>query len=89
MNILDLHELRDGVSNSANRLRRGFSPWIHLSENDPLMRVLYSITRPSVGRALKQKRTEVRSTSRRVYQTGRNAAAAPAAGEPEQGEKKA
>jgi len=79
MNILDLHELRDGVSNSANRLRRGFSPWIHL----------YSITRPSVGRALKQKRTEVRSTSRRVYQTGRNAAAAPAAGEPEQGEKKA
>jgi hypothetical protein len=89
MNILDLHELRDGVSGAAHRLRRGFNPWIHLSEDDPLMRVLYSITRPMNGRVLKPKRAEVRNTSRRVFQTGRNAEAAPAAAaEAEQGAKK-
>jgi hypothetical protein len=87
MNILDLHEIRDGVLGASARLRRGFSPWIHLSEDAPLMRVLYSITRPANGRVLKPKRAEVRNISRRVFQTGRNVEASPAA-ETEQGAKK-
>jgi hypothetical protein len=48
MNILDLHDLRDGISGLARRVSRGFNPFIHISEDDPLMRVLYSITRPAL-----------------------------------------
>jgi hypothetical protein len=49
MNILDLHELRDGVSGLTRKVRRSFNPFIHLSEDDPLIRALYAITRPAVS----------------------------------------
>jgi hypothetical protein len=48
MNILDLHELRDGVSGLTRRITRRFNPFIHLSEDEPLMRALYAITRPAL-----------------------------------------
>jgi hypothetical protein len=48
MNIFDLHDLRDGVSGLTRRVTRSFSPFIHLSEDDPLIRALYSITRPAM-----------------------------------------
>jgi hypothetical protein len=44
MDIHDLHGLRDGAS--PRRLRR-FNPFIHLSTDTPLMRMLFSITRPA------------------------------------------
>jgi hypothetical protein len=47
MNILDLHELRDGVSGLSRKVTRRFNPFIHLSEDDPLIRALYAITRPA------------------------------------------
>jgi hypothetical protein len=43
MDINDLHDLRDGAS---VRPRRMFNPYIHLSTDTPLMRMLFSITRP-------------------------------------------
>jgi hypothetical protein len=43
MDINDLHDLRDGTS---PRRRRAFNPYIHLSTDTPLMRMLFSITRP-------------------------------------------
>jgi hypothetical protein len=43
MDINDLHDLRDGAS---PRRRRTFNPFIHLSTETPLMRMLFSITRP-------------------------------------------
>jgi hypothetical protein len=43
MDINDLHDLRDGAS---VRRRRTFNPFIHLSTETPLMRMLFSITRP-------------------------------------------
>jgi hypothetical protein len=44
MDINDLHDLRDGTS---VRRRRKFNPVIHLSTDTPLMRMLFSITRPA------------------------------------------
>jgi hypothetical protein len=49
MNILDLHELRDGVSGLTRKITRGFNPFIHISEDDPLIRALYAITRPALS----------------------------------------
>jgi hypothetical protein len=43
MDVNDLHDLRDGAS---VRRRRTFNPFIHLSTDTPLMRMLFSITRP-------------------------------------------
>jgi hypothetical protein len=43
MDINDLHDLRDGAS---SRRHRAFNPFIHLSPETPLMRLLFSITRP-------------------------------------------
>jgi hypothetical protein len=43
MDINDLHDLRDGA---APRRRRMFNPYIHLSTDTPLMRMLFAITRP-------------------------------------------
>jgi hypothetical protein len=43
MDINDLHDLRDGAS---PRRHRAFNPFIHLSTETPLMRMLFSITRP-------------------------------------------
>ena len=43
MDINDLHDLRDGAS---PRRHRTFNPFIHLSTDAPLMRMLFSITRP-------------------------------------------
>jgi len=43
MDINDLHDLRDG---SSPRRHRTFNPFIHLSPDTPLMRMLFSITRP-------------------------------------------
>jgi hypothetical protein len=43
MDINDLHALRDGAS---PRRHRAFNPFIHLSTETPLMRMLFSITRP-------------------------------------------
>jgi hypothetical protein len=43
MDINDLHDLRDGAS---ARRRRTFNPFVHLSTDTPLMRMLFSITRP-------------------------------------------
>jgi hypothetical protein len=43
MDINDLHDLRDGAS---PRVRRTFNPFIHLSTDTPLMRMLFTITRP-------------------------------------------
>jgi hypothetical protein len=43
MDINDLHGLRDG----APRRQRVFNPFIHLSVDTPLMRLLFSITRPT------------------------------------------
>jgi hypothetical protein len=50
MNILDLHELRDGISGATRRLTRQFNPFIHVSQDDPLIRALYAITRPATKR---------------------------------------
>jgi hypothetical protein len=44
MDINDLHDLRDGAS---PRRHRKFNPFIHLSTETPLMRMLFSITRPA------------------------------------------
>jgi hypothetical protein len=44
MDINDLHDLRDGAS---VRRRRIYNPFIHLSTDTPLMRMLFTITRPS------------------------------------------
>ena len=44
MDINDLHDLRDGAS---LRRRRTFNPFIHISTETPLMRMLFSITRPA------------------------------------------
>jgi hypothetical protein len=54
MNILDLHEIRDGILGESKRLRRAFNPFIHLSEDEPLMRVLYTITRSVPKNATKK-----------------------------------
>src|SRR5580658_7274830 len=43
MDINDLHDLRDGAS---PRRHRTFNPFIHLSVDSPLMRMLFQITRP-------------------------------------------
>jgi hypothetical protein len=43
MDINDLHDLRDGASPKRHRT---FNPFIHLSTETPLMRMLFSITRP-------------------------------------------
>lgn len=43
MDINDLHDLRDGTS---PRRHRTFNPFIHLSPDAPLMRLLFTITRP-------------------------------------------
>jgi hypothetical protein len=43
MDINDLHDLRDGTSPRRHRL---FNPFIHLSVDSPLMRMLFTITRP-------------------------------------------
>jgi hypothetical protein len=43
MDINDLHALRDGES---PRRHRRFNPFIHISTETPLMRMLFSITRP-------------------------------------------
>jgi hypothetical protein len=43
MDINDLHDLRDGAS---PRRRPAFNPFIHLATDTPLMRMLFSITRP-------------------------------------------
>jgi hypothetical protein len=43
MDINDLHDLRDGAS---PRRHRRFNPFIHVSPETPLMRMLFSITRP-------------------------------------------
>jgi hypothetical protein len=43
MDINDLHDLRDGTS---PRRHRAFNPFIHVSTETPLMRMLFSITRP-------------------------------------------
>ena len=43
MDINDLHDLRDGAS---PRRHRAFNPFIHLSPETPLMRMLFAITRP-------------------------------------------
>jgi hypothetical protein len=44
MDVNDLHALRDGAS---TRRRRTFNPFIHLSNDTPLMQMLFSITRPA------------------------------------------
>jgi hypothetical protein len=44
MDINDLHDLRDG---KTVRRRRTFNPFIHISHDTPLMRMLYNITRPA------------------------------------------
>jgi hypothetical protein len=43
MDINDLHDLRDGAS---PRRHPAFNPFVHLSVDTPLMRMLFSITRP-------------------------------------------
>ncbi len=43
MDINDLHSVRDG---NTVRRRRAFTPFIHISHNTPLMKMLYNITRP-------------------------------------------
>jgi len=53
MNILDLHELRDGVFSSSKRLTRSFNPFIHVDQDAPLIRALYAITRPAFQREQK------------------------------------
>jgi hypothetical protein len=53
MNILDLHELRDGIFSSSRRLTRSFNPFIHVNQDDPLIRALYAITRPAFQREAK------------------------------------
>jgi hypothetical protein len=53
MNILDLHELRDGIFGSSKRLGRSFNPFIHVNEDAPLIRALYTITRPAFQREAK------------------------------------
>jgi hypothetical protein len=55
MDINDLHALRDGVS---TRRQRRFNPFIHLSTDSPLMRMLFSITRPAGA--------EVKASTKRV-----------------------
>ena len=44
MDVSDLHDIRDGTS---PRRHRAFNPFVHLSPDSPLMRVLFSITRPT------------------------------------------
>lgn len=44
MDIHDLHDVRDGA---GPRRQRVFNPFIHLSVDTPLMRLLFSITRPT------------------------------------------
>jgi hypothetical protein len=44
MNIYHLHEIRDGKS---IRRRKAYNPYIHLSDNTPMMQMLFSITRPA------------------------------------------
>jgi hypothetical protein len=53
MDINDLHDLRDGAS---PRRHRAFNPFIHLSPEAPLMRLLFSITRPGHDAKLANKR---------------------------------
>jgi hypothetical protein len=55
MDVNDLHGLRDGIS---TRRQRRFNPFIHLSTDTPLMRMLFSITRPAGP--------EVKATTKRV-----------------------
>jgi hypothetical protein len=55
MDINDLHALRDGAS---TRRQRRFNPFIHLSTDTPLMRMLFSITRPPAA--------EMNATKKRV-----------------------
>jgi hypothetical protein len=55
MDINDLHGLRDGVS--PRHVRR-FNPFVHLSTDTPLMRMLFSITRPAGA--------EVKAVAKRV-----------------------
>ena len=43
MDINDLHAVRDGKS---IRRHRAYNPYIHLFPNSPMMRLLFSITRP-------------------------------------------
>ena len=43
MDINDLHDLRDGAAPSRHPR---FNAFIHLSPDTPLMRMLFSITRP-------------------------------------------
>jgi hypothetical protein len=43
MDINDLHDLRDGASPRRHRM---FNPYIHISTDTPLMRMLFAITRP-------------------------------------------
>ncbi len=44
MDIHDLHDVRDGA---APRRQRVLNPFVHISVDTPLMRLLFSITRPT------------------------------------------
>ena len=75
MDINDLHDLRDGAS---PRRRRQFNPFIHLSTETPLMRMLFSITRP--GAAAKEHHLankRVASRKKIIHAAGSAAAAPP------------
>ncbi len=57
MDINDLHDLRDGAS---PRRHRRFNPFIHLSTDTPLMRMLFTITRPAAPEVGTSKKRVVR-----------------------------
>lgn len=80
MNILDLHELRDGLSGATRRLTRSFNPFIHVSQDDPLIRALYAITRPAVKHNEKtQSRSHAPHRTKLIHATGGKAPDAPIA----------
>jgi hypothetical protein len=68
MDINDLHDLRDGAS---PRKHRRFNPFIHIQTDTPLMRMLFSITRPP---SLDTKATVKRVVRKKIVK----AAASPA-----------
>ena len=65
MDINDLHDLRDGAS---PRRQRTFNPFIHLSVDSPLMRMLFQITRPGGVHDIKPAHKRV--VRKKVVRTG-------------------
>jgi len=63
MDINDLHDLRDGKS---VRRRRAYNPFIHLQHDAPMMRLLFSITRPAENAPLVKKKAVMRAVVKRA-----------------------